>query len=136
MEENVLDTNMNLYDLNKLIISQIPSLSQDALLEKKDVINALHAKYNNSYYMLYGKEISYFTLFKIIDPTYFNYDVFDCLKHLGGDIKAMDLTEDSDAVEIWIEIEQNPICLYLFPYDNGVINVGGDDYNYEAFMQS
>lgn len=136
MEENVLDTNMNLYDLNKLIISQIPSLSQDALLEKKDVINALHAKYNNSYYMLYGKEISYFTLFKIINPAYFNYDVFDCLKHLGGDIKAMDLTEDSDAVEIWIEIEQNPICLYLFPYDNGVINVGGDDYNYEAFMQS
>lgn len=136
MEENVLDTNMNLYDLNKLIISQIPSLSQDALLEKKDVINALHAKYNNSYYMLYGKEISYFTLFKIIDPAYFNYDVFDCLKHLGGDIKAMDLTEDSDAVEIWIEIEQNPTCLYLFPYDSGVVNVGGDDYNYEAFMQS
>lgn len=136
MEENVLDTNMNLYDLNKLIISQMPNLSQDALLEKKDVIDALHTKYNNSYYMLYGKEISYFTLFKIIDPAYFNYDVFDCLKHLGGDIKAMDLTEDSDAVEIWIEIEQNPICLYLFPYDSGVINVGGDDYNYETFMQS
>jgi hypothetical protein len=30
-------------------------------------------------------------------------------------------TEDDIAIEIWIEIDKEPFCYYLFPYDEAVI---------------
>jgi hypothetical protein len=98
-------------------------LAEDELKEKKYAIDALESKYNNEYYMLYGKEISYFTLFKIVEPQYFSYEVIECLKNVG-DIKAIDLTEDKDAVEIWVMADGEATCLYLFPYDLGIVQVG------------
>ena len=55
--------NMGLYDMNKQIISQLPALNDftKAIADVRD----LHGKYWNEYYMMYGKEISYFTLFKV-----------------------------------------------------------------------
>ena len=73
--------------------------------------------------MLYGKEISYFTLFKIVEPQYFSYEVIECLKNVG-DIKAIDLTEDKDAIEAWVIADNEVTCLYLFPYDLGIVQVG------------
>lgn len=113
--------NMGLYDMNKQIISQLPVLTD--LENKKYTINSLHEKFNNEFYMLYGKEISYFTLFRIFDSTYFGNEVIDCLNNVG-DIKAIDFTEAQDAIEIWIQDEDGPTCLYLFPYDSGLVQVG------------
>jgi hypothetical protein len=110
--------NIGLYDINKQIINQLPVLNN--LNDKKDLFNILHEKFNNTFYMLYGKEISYFTLFKINDVTYFGNEVIECLKNVGM-IKAIDFTEPQDAIEIWVEDEDGPTCLYLFPYDNGVV---------------
>ena len=121
MNINDSGINIGLYDMNKQIISQLPELTD--LEDKHYTINSLHAKFNNFYYMMYGKEISYFTLFKIVDPTYFGGDVIDCLKNIGT-IKAIDFTEAQDAIEIWVENEDGPTCLYLFPYDSGVVQVG------------
>ena len=116
--------NMGLYEMNKQLIAQLPELTEDELCQEKDLtIHSLHAKYNNNYYMLYGKEISYFTLFKIIEPQYFGYEVIECLKNIGK-IKAIDFTEPQDAIEIWVEDEDGPTCLYLFPYDNGIVQEG------------
>ena len=112
---------MGLYDMNKHIISQLPVLTD--LENKKYTINSLHAKFNNEFYMLYGKEISYFTLFRIFDSTYLGNEVIDCLNNVG-DIKAIDFTEAQDAIEIWIQDEDGPTCLYLFPYDSGLVQVG------------
>ena len=53
----------------------------------------------------------------------FGLTVIDCLKSIGP-IKAIDLTELEDAVEIWVVSNDEPTCLYLFPYDNGVVKVG------------
>ena len=119
MEDSGL--NIGLYDINKQIIAQLPELNN--FEDKKNLFSTLHAKWNNFYYMLYGKEISYFTLFKIEDSTYFGDNVIDCLKNIGA-IKAIDLTEFKDALEIWVETETEVTCLYLFPYDNGVVQVG------------
>ena len=113
--------NMGLYDMNKQIISQLPVLTD--LENKKYTINSLHAKFNNEFYMLYGKEISYFTLFRIFDSICFGNEVIDCLNNVG-DIKAIDFTEAQDAIEIWIQDEDGPTCLYLFPYDSGLVQVG------------
>ena len=113
--------NMGLYDMNKQIISQLPVLTD--LENKKHTINSLHEKFNNEFYMLYGKEISYFTLFRIFDSTHFGNEVIDCLNNVGN-IKAIDFTEAQDAIEIWIQDKDEPTCLYLFPYDSGLVQVG------------
>ena len=117
--------NMGLYDLNKQIISQLPELTITA--NHKYTVANLHNKYNNEFYMLYGKEMSYFTLFQMKDdPSYFFVTVLDCLVNIGT-IKAIDKTENEDAIEIWIDDVESlsePTCLYLFPYDNGVVPVG------------
>lgn len=74
--------------------------------------------------MLYGKEISYFTVFKIVEPQYFCEDVLDCCLNVGL-VKAIDLTKAGDAVEIWVQPQDSePTCLYLFPYDSGIVLVG------------
>jgi hypothetical protein len=114
--------NMGLYDMNKQIISQLPALNDftKAIADVRD----LHGKYWNEYYMMYGKEISYFTLFKVCGMNEFGQDVIDCCANIGT-IKAMDLTEAGDAVEIWVQPENGePTCLYLFPYDSGIVQVG------------
>ena len=114
--------NMGLYDINKQIVSQLPALTD--FTKVGEDIQALHDKYQNQYYMMYGKEISYFTLFEICNADSFDTDVIDCCKNVGV-IKAMDITEAKDAIEIWIHPESGePTCLYLFPYDNGVVRVG------------
>ena len=114
---------LSLYDLNKQLIGQMPKLNNEELKEKAITISNLHTKYNNNYYMLYGKEISYFTLFKINDPTYFYNEIVDCLKNIG-DIKSIENTKALDAVECWVQNEDEVTCLYLFPYDSGLVEVG------------
>ena len=114
---------MGLYDMNKQIIVQLPTLTTDDLLEKLPLVEELHNKYNNEYYMLYGKEISYFTLFKLKQVESFPHEAIDCLQNIGP-IKAIDLTEDKDAIEAWVMADDEATCLYLFPYDMGVVVVG------------
>lgn len=116
------DINLSLYDMNKQIISQLPPLEDmDAACK---AVNNLYEKTKNEFYMLYGKEISYFTLFRMDKPEWFFEELILCL-HSIGVIKAMDITEDESAVEIWVVDDDNEAtCLYLFPYDNGLVKVG------------
>ncbi len=112
---------LGLYDINKQIISQLPDISNWDEVEEK--LNTFEDKCENVYYMLYGKEISYFTLFKVKDSTAFGREVISIVKELGP-VKAMDLTEAGDAIEVWVMYDEQPTCLYLFPYDTGIVLVG------------
>ena len=114
--------NVGLYDMNKQIIAQLPALTDfsKAIANVRD----LHGKYWNKYYMMYGKEISYFTLFEVCGKNEFGQDIIECCENVGA-IKAMDMTEAQDAIEIWVQPKDaDPTCLYLFPYDSGVVQVG------------
>lgn len=112
---------LSLYELNKQIISQLPTIEN--LIDKAMLVKQFHKKYNNRFYMLYGKEISYFTLFEIFDAHRFGIEVVNCINDLGP-VKDISLTENKDAIEIWLMYEDEATCLYLFPYDNGLIKVG------------
>lgn len=114
---------MGLYEMNKQIIDQLPALDRTEIVNKMVGIQALHDHFQNKYYMLYGKEISYFTVFEIIVPHRFSLDVIDCLNNIG-EIKAIDNDTTGSAMEIWVQAEDGPTCLYLFPYDNGIVRVG------------
>ena len=44
---------------------------------------------------------------------------------LGFKVQLIDRTEDGVAIEIWISIDGESFVYYFFPYDAGVIEIGG-----------
>jgi hypothetical protein len=76
--------------------------------------------------MLYGKEISYFTLFQkqMLAADNFTSAVFKCLNNLGNDIRVFEVI-DENTLEIWIGYEDDVTCMYLFNYDEGVVIYNG-----------
>lgn len=114
---------MNMYDINKQIISQLPCLSEEAYAEKLTMMRRFIDATKNKYYMLLCHDIKYFTLFDFdiklaIEP--FESIFTDCVQTLGK-VKAID--EVDGAIEIWIEnefFENGPYAMYFFPYDGGV----------------
>lgn len=116
---------LNLYDLNKSIISQLKDLNEEQLYAAKKMITIFAEETNNKYHMLYGREINYFTLFvkDFYAKETLGNEVINCLKNIGK-IKSIELTENKDAIEIWIcDLENELTVLYLFPYDNGIVEV-------------
>lgn len=119
MENNGFE--LGLYDMNKQIIAQLPDLTDWDRVE--ETLKNFDIDWHNKYYMLYGKEISYFTVFKIKEHIAFAREVIDVVKNVGI-VKAIDLTEAADAIEVWVIYNNEPTCLYLFPYDMGIVEVG------------
>ena len=115
---------MNMYDLNKQFMSQLATLSDEDLENSREVIRKYFQTQQNEYYMLLCKDISYYTLFhinnKITEPAAAD-EVIECIKCIGA-VKAVDLTEGESAIEIWVQEDgRDPMVMYLFTYDTGVI---------------
>lgn len=117
---------LKLYDLNKSVISQLPILTEDEMNEKINLINDFHNLYKNKFYMLYGQEINYFTVFNNTNSEdTFAEVVLDCLYALGQ-VRSIGETEYRDAIEFWVIDKNNEAtCLYLFPYDSAIVEFGG-----------
>lgn len=116
----------NLYELNKTAVAQLPVLTKEQLNEKAELFQQMHHRFFNTFYMLYGREINYFTLFAknafAESEEKFSEAVYDCLSNIGP-IHSIGETEDG-AIEFWVAINDNEAtCLYLFPYDQGVVPV-------------
>lgn len=115
---------LNLYDLNKQIISQLPPFEDLQWAGAEKVFADWDESSNHKYYLLYGREIGYFTLFKKNNKNGEFNSLFEALKSCLndiGDIYAFDITEDKSAIEIWVKYEDNMTVLYLFNYDTGVV---------------
>ena len=46
----------------------------------------------------------------------------ECLKN-RGEIRVIELTEDKDAIEAWISVNDESFAYYFFPYDSAIINM-------------
>ena len=125
---------MNLYEMNKIMVHQLPKLEiTDEVLKSIDKLHEIH---NAHYYMLLCNDMKYYTILKpsiawamsSITQDTFGVTVVDCLNCVG-EIKAIDLVNDNTAIEIWIECKDNEegeiYCMYLFPYDEGVVEFRG-----------
>ena len=122
-----MDASIELYELNRSIIEQQGIIKEEdiayAMIELKNFVENT----KNKCYMLYGKEIGYFTLFmrdcnwelETIDIA-----VMECLINVGP-VYSIELTKDKDAFEIWVKDTQSDMltCMYLFPYDNGIVRI-------------
>ena len=117
---------LNLYDLNKQIIGQLADFTEEQVNDLNAAINIWRGARDNKYYLLYGKEIGYFTLFQEDNNKKEDYGlgegVIECLSSFEA-IKEYDINED--AIEIWVKTEDDVTVLYLFGYDAGVVNYHG-----------
>ena len=124
-----------LYDINKnLIEKNVEALSEEELQNKKTLIIDFINE-GGKYFMLLCNDRKDYTLFnrrsneldEYLDGLS-NYTgdklenvlIDECLPNRGR-AKSIELTENKDAIEIWISIDGNSYCYYFFPYDNGVI---------------
>lgn len=132
---NSSGVNISLYELNKSIISQLPVFDENAWNGSEKIFNdwlekQLEKQPKPKYFMLYGRDINYFTVFRKVSGTADFKTFFMGLKEILnniGDVYIIDPVEDDSAIEIWIRYideEQNideMTCLYLFNYDEGVL---------------
>ena len=123
-----------LYDVNKNIVEKsIAALTTEEMQRKKDLIVDFIHQANNSYYMLLCNERKDYTIFhRNIEGDCFKDDagkaeenienilIDECLPNRGY-TKSIELTENKDAVEIWISIDEESYCYYFFPYDAAII---------------
>lgn len=126
-EGGKLDLGLSLYDVNKQIIAQLPDLSGDEILAKEEVIKQYDKEQDANFYMMLCNELKYYTLFQvneIYDYELFSTEVINCLVDFADSIKAIDLTKNKDAIEIWFMQDNNPYVMYLFNYEYGVIDCG------------
>lgn len=115
---------LSLYEVNKQVIAQMPTLSgtdlEEARLTLSHYVNGLD--HSDDYYMLLCYDLRYFTMFardqkyeeNIVDA------IMDCLSYVG-EIKSVEESEDGQAVEIWIVSEGEAYVMYFFDYGRGVV---------------
>ena len=118
------------YDLNKQLVETAEKvISPYKLNEKKKIITQFIRESKDNYFMLLCNERRDYTLFNIISDKeedklneLANVFVDECLQNRGN-IKGIDLTENKDAIEVWLSIEGESYCYYFFPYNAGVVEV-------------
>lgn len=118
------EVSMSLYEMNRQLINQLPDYNEEAWGGAKEILKEYLEKHNHSYYMLYGRELSYFTVFHKEDSAEF-VDLFSALKTCldsVGSVRSFDFDGET-AIEIWVkpDVASAVTCLYLFPYDDGVV---------------
>ena len=123
-----MDANIELYELNRSIIEQQGTIKEDDIPRAMNDLKYLVGTTNNQCYMLYGKEIDYFTLFMRDSINWeletIDIAVMECLINVGP-VYSIELTPDKDAAEIWVKDTKKDLltCMYLFPYDNGIVRI-------------
>lgn len=118
---------LNLYDLNKSVISQMTPMSPDEISMKTALLNDYAFSTENTHYMLLCRDYNYYTIFSYSTmPTFSDFATAVCtiISELG-EVYSIDCLDDG-AVEIWIKPvgEESPYAFYLFPYDAGVVYYG------------
>ena len=128
MAEDEINTGMMLYDLNKQGYSQVPAYAEKDLEGVAKLINTYAENYRAKYYMLLCKEMSYYTLFvkEFLEPEFEDLGsaVIECLSNVGT-VHGSELNDELGSIELWVKTEEDMYCMVLFPYDQGVVTVGG-----------
>ena len=123
MLDGDINLGMTMYDLNKQIISQMGVLMDEPRENAHMLITETVATAGQTYFMLLCRELNYYTLFKLnkLDSGLANVasEVFDCVEDIGA-IKSVEPVDG--AIEIWAHpVDGDPVAMYLFPYDAGVV---------------
>lgn len=119
------------YQINQMAVSKLPDMED--FEESKQKIREFYTKEQNQfckYYMLLCRDtLNYYTLLhRHIAGDFYNAIVeenledvvIECLQNIGP-IKMIE--PDGEKVECWVQTPNGCVAVYLFPYDEGVIEV-------------
>lgn len=127
-ETATISTGLTIYDMNKAIVSKEPTLD----LSKGTVMNKLidgiidwFGKRLATYYLAYGRDVHYVTMFKNSASNSFNEAsaqlIVDTIAAVG-DIISMDY--EDDRIEVWIRTKDSKAeLIYIMPYDDGLVRL-------------
>ena len=116
----------NLHDMNKQLSEQMPVKTTPEIMAFYPKISDWFEYHIDKYAMLLCHEQKDFTLFnKVSDLNTMAGEatkaLFECIEN-RGELVSLD-PADGDAWEIWIRINNEDYCYYLFNYDAAVIEV-------------
>lgn len=116
----------NLHDMNKQLSEQMPVKTAPEIMAFYPKISDWFEYHIDKYAMLLCHEQKDFTLFnKVSDLNTMAGEatkaLFECIEN-RGELVSLD-PADGDAWEIWIRINNEDYCYYLFNYDAAVIEV-------------
>ena len=115
----------NLYEANKKLVKQYEKpLTHPELAAKQEELEDFFEGIVE-YAMLLCNDQKDYTVFhlnskSITAPHFAAREALGCCTDRGT-IYSIEKTEDGIAYEIWIEIDDEMYCYYLFPYDQAVI---------------
>lgn len=121
----------NLYDMNKQLMEQEPSMSiMEIQLAKQHLKTWLANNFKQKYFMLLCHELRDYTLFNLDKtntwgaPSEENIqamvsDFIECLENRGQLLTIED--QEDNAWEIWIRNENGCFAYYFFPYGAAVL---------------
>ena len=116
----------NLYEANKqLVLKNEKPLTHLELASIQLQLEDFFEYEVKKYAMLLCHEQRDYTVFSldqqsITSPHYAAREALGCCTD-RGEIYSIEKTEDDQAYEIWIKIDDDAFCYYLFPYDKAVI---------------
>lgn len=120
-----VDLGATIYDANKQLVKQTEKPLTHPELASKQLLLEDFFESIKKYAMLLCHEQRDYTVFNlnptsITSPFTAAKETLTCCINRGS-ILSIDKTEDGIAIEIWINIDDEPYCYYLFPYDEAVI---------------
>ena len=120
-----VDLGATVYDANKQLVKQTEKPLNHLELAAKQLELEDFFETIKKYAMLLCHERRDYTVFNldpmsITSPHYAAREALGCCTDRGI-VLSIDKTEDKTAYEIWINIDDEPYCYYLFPYDQAVI---------------
>ena len=115
----------NMYDYNKELVKNYEKpLTHVELAARQEALENFFGDKVVKYAMLLCHEQRDYTLFNLkATPTAIHQaakEVILCCMN-RGEVVGIDKTDDGLAYEIWIIIDDEAYCYYLFPYDQAVI---------------
>lgn len=135
-KNSTVEMGTSLYEVNKgLVEKNVPDLTDEEMQNKKTLIIDFINNTSNQYYMLLCNDKKDYTIFRretnenkdFLDnletpdrDRLWNVLIDECLPNRGR-TKSIELTENQDAVEIWISIDGESYCYMFFPYDAAII---------------
>lgn len=116
---------VNYRDLVISAISAFEPFDDEQIKKYQVLLNAWDEIQAKDFYMLYARELDYFTLFYRI-PNEGNRcigkEVFECLSDLGSVVYIEDFTEDEYNIIFWVKTPEGKLTeVYLFDFTRGVV---------------
>lgn len=117
----VINMGTTVYDINKQLVKNLTPLSELELPQKQKALENWFNTHCDHYAMLLCHERRDYTVFHEVS----NNDALAAVECLTcctnrGQIIAIDPTKDG-AFEIWLKINNEPYCYYLFKYDEAIV---------------